>query len=283
LELGERQVVVPFAAEMAALIPPVAVRLRRDVGQVLRAIKAHALLHREQRERDDAGQIVADIEHDYAIVRELLNPILAEGSAVAINEAMAETIDAVAKATIGMTEAEGATSKAIAKLLKVNQSPTWRRLSAAQEEGFVVNLEQRRGMPGKYRVVDQKPETSAILPGAAELIGRFTTQCPVPPPESVHTCIRDEIAEISLEDNVCKDVCTPAAYGSAYDKSLNGDENSPAYARMHDFSGDTAATGNLPSVCAHCGQPGAVTEVWFGERQAMLHPACRDDWLGGDL
>src|SRR6516165_1381219 len=32
LELGERRVVVPFAAEMASLIPPAAVRLRRDVG-----------------------------------------------------------------------------------------------------------------------------------------------------------------------------------------------------------------------------------------------------------
>jgi hypothetical protein len=86
LELGERRVVVPFAAEMVALIPPVAARLRRDVGQVIRAIKAHALLHREQRGRDDAGQIVADIEQDYTTVRELLNSILAEGSGVAVNK-----------------------------------------------------------------------------------------------------------------------------------------------------------------------------------------------------
>ena len=145
-----------------------------------------------------------------AIARELLNPILAEGSGVAINEAMAETIDAVAKATIGMTEAEGANSKTIAKLLKLDQSATWRRLWGACADGHIVNLEQRYRMPGKYRVAGQKPETSTILPGTAELIGRFTT----PPPETVHTCIRDAIADISLEDNVCKDVCTPAAYGS---------------------------------------------------------------------
>ena len=51
LERGELRVVVPFAEVMTDLIPPAAVRLRRDVGQVIRAIKAHALLHREQRAR----------------------------------------------------------------------------------------------------------------------------------------------------------------------------------------------------------------------------------------
>jgi hypothetical protein len=43
LATGECRVVVPFALAMAELIKPEAVRLRRDFGQVLRAIKAHAL------------------------------------------------------------------------------------------------------------------------------------------------------------------------------------------------------------------------------------------------
>ena len=102
LAAGERRVVVPLAAAMVELIPPVAVRLRRDVGQVLAAIQAHALLHRDQRGRDEAGRIVADIEHDYDAVRKLMNAILAEGSGVAVNPAVTETIEAVTKATIGM-------------------------------------------------------------------------------------------------------------------------------------------------------------------------------------
>jgi hypothetical protein len=169
LELGERRVVVPFAAEMVALIPPAAVRLRRDVGQVIRAIKAHALLHRDQRERDDAGQIVADIGHDYATVRELLNSILAEGSGVAVNKAMAETIEAVAKATDGISEAEGASAQDIAHALKLDKSAARRRLLAARDEGFVLNLEHRKGMPGKYRVTPQKVEPVNILPDATTL------------------------------------------------------------------------------------------------------------------
>ena len=96
LALGECRVVVPFAEVLSKLIPPASVRLRRDFGQVLCAIQAHALLHRNQRGRDDAGRIVADIERDYAVVRKLMSAIIAESSGVAISPAAAKTIDAVA-------------------------------------------------------------------------------------------------------------------------------------------------------------------------------------------
>src|SRR5262249_26864398 len=49
LELGERRVVIPFDRRLVALIPPVAVRLRRDVGALLSLIEAHAILHQESR------------------------------------------------------------------------------------------------------------------------------------------------------------------------------------------------------------------------------------------
>ena len=44
LAAGNCQVKIPFAITLGRMIPPKAVRLRRDIGQVLRAIKAHALL-----------------------------------------------------------------------------------------------------------------------------------------------------------------------------------------------------------------------------------------------
>src|SRR5262249_60395532 len=84
LEAGERRVVVPFSPALMELIPSVSVRLRRDAGQVIRAIKAHALLHREHRDRDDSGQIVANIEHDYAAVCDLMNDLLAHSSGLAV-------------------------------------------------------------------------------------------------------------------------------------------------------------------------------------------------------
>jgi hypothetical protein len=300
LERGERRVVVPFAAVMVELIPPAAVRLRRDIGQVIRAIKAHALLHREQRARDDAGQIVADIGGDYEPVRKLMNAIIAEGSGVAVNAAMTETIDAVVKATANLNEAEGANAHDIARFLKLDKSAARRRLLAARDEGFVVNLEQRRGMPGKYRATGQKIEPVNILPLAADLAERFkhslsdTPQKPVPP------CHREEKADILLRDNGGKAGGKPVDGGAAGGnpvarpfatvKPLDTKMKSLPVARWRHFPGGTERDRNdddltIPKsldrrgeVCAQCSQPGTVTEVWFGDRQAFVHPHCRNAW-----
>ena len=51
IALSPVQVLIPFAGELADLIPPVAVRLRRDYPTVLALIEAHALLHQRTRER----------------------------------------------------------------------------------------------------------------------------------------------------------------------------------------------------------------------------------------
>ena len=62
LAAGERRVVIPWARPLRKLIRASAVRLRRDFGQLLRAIKAHALLHRFHREKDAKGRIIATID-----------------------------------------------------------------------------------------------------------------------------------------------------------------------------------------------------------------------------
>jgi hypothetical protein len=68
----------PFAPALAEGIPPVAVRLRRDFGQVLNLVRAYAILHQATRARDGAGRILATLE-DYAVVRELVADIISEG------------------------------------------------------------------------------------------------------------------------------------------------------------------------------------------------------------
>jgi len=127
------------------MIPPAAVRLRRDFGQVLCAIDAHALLHREQRPRDADGQIVADIENDYEAVRGLINSILSEGAGIAVNPAMVETIAAVEKATAALPIGEGANAQDIGKILKLDKSAARRRLIQARDDGFVVKPAQKKG------------------------------------------------------------------------------------------------------------------------------------------
>ena len=299
LELGERCVVVPFAAEMGELIPPVAVRLRRDFGQVICAIKAHALLHRDQRGRDDTGQVVADIEHDYATVRELMNAILGEGSGVAVNKAMAETINAVTNATIGMSEAEGASAQDIARALKLDKSAARRRLLAARDEGFVVNLEQRRGMPGKYRVTSQNVEPVNILPDAATLLEHFSDiSLTDTSPESVPPCHREGKAEVVPGDNGGKTGGKPVDGGNGWqsvandlatDKSQSSNEKSSPVARWQSFSGGygeekrddfediPAFLDRRHEVCAHCGEPGGSEWNYLGTK-VRLHERCEDGW-----
>ena len=109
LAAGERRVVIPWARPLSKLIPTRAVRARRDFGQLLRAVKAHALLHRHHRQRDDKGRIVATIAEpddgemparrrcmgDYEVIRELFADILAEASELTISEKLQKTIAAV--------------------------------------------------------------------------------------------------------------------------------------------------------------------------------------------
>jgi hypothetical protein len=52
LERAEQRVTIPYAKELAAKIPPLAVRLRRDFGAVLNLIRTQALLHQASRKRD---------------------------------------------------------------------------------------------------------------------------------------------------------------------------------------------------------------------------------------
>ena len=170
---GSRTVVVPFADTMSEMIPAAATRLRRDFGQIIRAIKAHALLHRQHRDIDERGQIVASIERDYAAVRALMNALVAESSGVAVRPGLQETIEAVGLATAAMASEEGASAQAVGKILKLDKSAARRRLLAATSEGFVTNLETRRGQPGRYRLTGQKVEALEILPSPAALLERL--------------------------------------------------------------------------------------------------------------
>src|SRR5262249_27719575 len=52
LALGETRVHIPYARQLMGAIRPVALRLRRDIRQVLTLIEAHALLHRATRAVD---------------------------------------------------------------------------------------------------------------------------------------------------------------------------------------------------------------------------------------
>ena len=161
------EVVIPYARDLAAAIPPVAVRLRRDFPAVLSLIRAHALLHQASRQRDEAGRIVAEID-DYAVVRELVADLVAEAAERTISATVRETVSAVAQAV-----ADGGETpiNAVGKRLGLDKSAASRRVRIATGEGYLRNLEDKRGRPARIVLGDPLPDDLQILPEVERLHG----------------------------------------------------------------------------------------------------------------
>lgn len=159
LATQKKDVVIPYASYLAENIPAVAVRLRRDFRSLLRLIETHALLHQCTREQDSAGHIIA-IAADYLAVRELVADLIAQGVGATVSETIRETVTVIADRNTG----DGVTVKTVSDALKLDRSAAHRRIQTARGNGFLLNLEEKRGKPGRYAVGDPLPEKIDLLP-----------------------------------------------------------------------------------------------------------------------
>ena len=184
LAAGERRVVIPWARSLRKLIKAKAVRLRRDFGQLLRAIQAHALLHRFHREKDDKGRIIATIDAvddgeagapkvqgDYEAVADLFADIIAEAAEIKVSETVAATVKAVK--ALQPEPIQGRISAATSSVRRVR--PCWRlpsvcKSTAASRNG-VCAAPRARGSSSIWR--------NSRGPTAQAIAGRCR---PLPPP-----------------------------------------------------------------------------------------------------
>ena len=168
---------------IAELVPPQAVRLRRDFGAVLTLVRAHALLHRASRELDAAGCIVASLD-DYGAVRELVEDLIASGVGATVPATIRETVQAVADLLDGKGSDETVSITKIAKALALDKAPTSRRVRAAIDGGYLVNHEDKKGRPAKIAIGEGLPEDAPILPECcAVALLMEGDQHPPPPPD----------------------------------------------------------------------------------------------------
>jgi len=175
LEQGELRVVIPYAPALAEEVPPVAVRLRRDFPAVLNLIRAHALLHRARRERDEHGRIVATLD-DYAAVRELVAAEVAHGAETSVSESMRETVEAARRMTTANKElsaTHAVSVSALAAALGIDKSSASRRVRSAVERGYLVNQEDRPGKAAKIALGEPLPQDVEILPTVATITKRW--------------------------------------------------------------------------------------------------------------
>jgi hypothetical protein len=162
LESAEHRVSVPYAKKLAKLVPPVAVRLRRDFGAVLNLIRAHAVLHQASRERDGQGCIIATIG-DYAAIRELVAALVSEGIEATVPETVRETVEAVRR----LREDSNGEPVAVAELareLKLDRSAVSRRARNAKDRGYLRDLEDNQRKPSRLIPGDDLPDDLQILP-----------------------------------------------------------------------------------------------------------------------
>jgi hypothetical protein len=163
LESADHRVWIPYAKILADLIPPVAVRLRRDFGALLNLIRAHALLHQASRDRDDEGRIVATIEEDYAAVRELVADLVSDGIEVTVPKTVRETVEAV-KRLREDSNGEPVTVTDLARALRLDRSAVSRRVRNAKDRGYLRDLEENPRKPSRLVLGDDLPDDLQILP-----------------------------------------------------------------------------------------------------------------------
>jgi hypothetical protein len=142
LAIGEHEVSIPYAENLGHLIEPVALRLRRDFPTLLQLIRAHALAHRANRDRDAKGRIVASLD-DYVVVRELVVDIIGEAAQSTVSPTIRETVAAVDE-LLTAGDGDHVTVDRVARHLGLDNNTAWRRVRAALDPpGYLVNSEPR--------------------------------------------------------------------------------------------------------------------------------------------
>ena len=180
LATAEHRVAIPYARTLADLVPPVAVRLRRDFRAVLSLIRSHALLHQASRERDDAGRVIATIE-DYAVVHELVVDIVSEGVEATVPATVRELVEAVAGfrgAALDRPAGEPARPGQVGDLAALAERPSPRlREEPRGEEGQAGADRARRSAPRRGR----DPALARAARGALQCCRRIRGGCACAP------------------------------------------------------------------------------------------------------
>ena len=201
LELGDRKVTIPYGPRLAALFPPVTVRLRRDFGSLLALIRAHALLHQATRERDDRGRVVATIA-DYETVRELVADVISEAVEKTVKPQVREIVGRVREIVGDNRQAEVKQSQ-LADALQLDKSRISRNVRAALEGGYLVNREERKGKPHRLVPGDPLPDDVQILPAPEQLRSCAVDEGVEPTPLAVPTaeveCMQADAEVAALE------------------------------------------------------------------------------------
>ncbi len=163
-------VFIPYAKGIVDLLNTIAVRLRRDFSKFISLIKAHALIHQLNRDRDKKGRIVATID-DYRVVYELVNDLIGYGIEASVPKNIRDVVKAVEKLTVEMKRPVSVTE--VSDELEIHKATASRNLKSAGERGFLKNQTAQRGMEAQWVLHEHLPEDSSFLPSPEELMACY--------------------------------------------------------------------------------------------------------------
>jgi len=171
LELGgNREVVIPYAHELAGRVDKSAVRMRRDFMMILNLISAHAIIHQSNREIDLNERIIATLD-DYRVVYHLVIDQVSEGIDKAVNAGIRNTVEKVIELSKGTPEVS---QIKLAESMNLSRSTISRRVKVAIEMGYLINNEDQRGRPHRLLPGDPLPEDTNVLPTPDDLEKYFS-------------------------------------------------------------------------------------------------------------
>jgi hypothetical protein len=249
---ANRKVTIPFARCIAAQIPPDAVRLRRDWNTLRALIRTHAMVHQLNRKTDDRGRLIATLD-DYEAIRSLAGDLVAEGIGATVKPSVRETVNTVETLASDPRYEDGVPVAAIADVLRLERSAASRRLNTARSCGYLVNVEDKRGKAGKYRLGEPMPGEVAVLPERGAVC---TPECT---PQCTHLPVNEDAGQGCDCTGVCR--CADTAegtHGGIYIPAAQAQDSTPRGSTPTPLPSASDAhlhTASELHLCTECDEP----------------------------
>jgi uncharacterized protein (UPF0147 family) len=131
-------------------------------------IRAHALLHRENRQKSPEGSIIATLEEDYEKVADLLREPISEAAGTSVPKNVRRVIQGVEE--LLKADPKGSIrSLDLAAHLGIDRGSCSRNVNQAIELGYLVNDRARGSKASELRLGKPIPDIMSILPRASDL------------------------------------------------------------------------------------------------------------------
>jgi hypothetical protein len=115
-----------------------------------------------------------------------------------VPETVRETVQAVHDLALEL----GATVRDIALKLTLDRSATQRRVQAARERGYLLNLEEKRGRPARYVIGDPLPEELDLLP---KDLSQGVQHTPCDADAGLHSITPEDVNDFEVGVQLCSE------------------------------------------------------------------------------